>query len=276
MKIYLAQIKPHLGKVQENLKIVSQIIEEQIAQGTDIVVFPELALTGYLLEDMVYDVAIKYPFFELLEYSKKISIVIGNVELGEDSYHYNTAYYLEDGEIKHKHRKIYLPTYGLFDEGRYFKEGDRVCSFDTKFGKMGILICEDMFHQSNSYILGEDGAELVFVLVSSPARVNRNGVEIEELWHSLCRASSISNSNFTVMVNRVGVEDGVSFWGGSFAVSPTGTIIDSLKKFEIDGKIITIEKDEIRRVRFSGSSSKNEKTELVLRELNRIQNRKFD
>ncbi len=275
MKIYLAQIKPYLGKVNENLDMMLKIIKEQIELKTDIVVFPELTLTGYLLEEMVYDVAIKEPFEELLECSKHISIVFGAVELGEDMYHYNTAYYLEDGEIKHKHRKIYLPTYGLFDEGRYFKEGERVKSFDTKFGKMGLLICEDMFHQSNSYILGEDGAKIVFTIVNSPVRVNESGIEIEEIWHSLCRASSVSNSNFTVMVNRVGVEDGVTYWGGSFVTAPSGNLLGKLKRFEEDGKIIEIDLQEIVKARF-GSSSKNERVGVVLQELKRINDEKFN
>lgn len=270
MKVFLAQTKPILGDTKKNLERIIQIVEEEILKKTDIVVFPELSLTGYLLEEMVYDVAINEVPKELLELSKKISIIFGAVELGEDLYHYNTAFYLEGGELKHKHRKVYLPTYGLFDEGRYFKEGESVRAFDTKFGKVGMLICEDIFHQSNSYILAQDGAQVIFTITNSPTRMTSKGLEIENLWESICKATAVSNACFVVMVNRVGVEDGVNFWGGSFAVSPSGDIIKKLEQFRNDGQEVLIEKKEIVKVRFASGSCKNEKIDLVLNELSRI------
>ena len=270
MNVFLAQMKPILGDTEKNLKKIVEIVEEQIGKGTEIVVFPELSLTGYLLEEMVYDVAIDKVPEILLELSKKNSIIFGAVELGEDLYHYNTAFYLEDGEIKHRHRKIYLPTYGLFDEGRYFKEGDSVRAFDTKFGRVGMLICEDIFHQSNPYILGQDGAHTIFIIANSPTRLTDKGLEIESVWESICRTTAISNGCFTVVVNRVGVEDGVNFWGGSFAISPSGDVLKKLKQFEEDGQEVSIDKKEIVKVRFASGSCKNEKIDLVLNELRRI------
>ena len=270
MNIFLAQMKPILGDTEKNLKKIVEVIEKEIEKNTEIVIFPELSLTGYLLEEMVYDVAIERVPQILLELSKKISIIFGAVELGEDLYHYNTAFYLEDGEVKHKHRKIYLPTYGLFDEGRYFKEGDKVRAFDTKFGRVGILVCEDIFHQSNPYILSQDGAQLIFVIANSPTRLTNKGLEIEKIWEDICRTTSISNGCFTIVVNRVGVEDGVNFWGGSFAISPSGDTIEKLEQFKEDGKNIQVDKKEIVKVRFASGSCKNEKIDLVLNELKRI------
>ena len=270
MNIFLAQMKPTLGNVERNLKKIVEITEKEIEKNTEIIIFPELSLTGYLLEEMVYDVAIEKVPEVLLELSKKISIVFGAVELGEDLYHYNTAFYLEDGDIKHKHRKIYLPTYGLFDEGRYFKEGDKVRAFDTKFGRVGMLICEDIFHQSNPYILCQDGAQVIFVIANSPTRLMSKGLEIEKIWESICKTTAISNSCFVIAVNRVGIEDGVNFWGGSFAVSPFGDILEKLEQFEEDGKNLAIDKKEIVKVRFASGSCKNEKIDLVLNELQRI------
>lgn len=270
MKVFLAQTKPFLGNVEKNLEIMVKILEEQIDQGNDVVIFPELSLTGYLLEEMVYDVAIKSVPEILLELSKRISIVFGAVELGEDLYHYNTAFYLEDGDLKHKHRKIYLPTYGLFDEGRYFKEGGEIKAFDTKFGRVGMLICEDIFHQSTPFILGQDGAHYIFVIANSPLRISDQGILIENDWKALCKSSSISNGVYTIMANRVGVEDGVSFWGGSLVVSPSGEVIKQLKLCEEDGDVVKIDEKEIIKVRFASGSCKNEKIDLVLKELKRI------
>lgn len=270
MKVFLAQTKPCLGDIEKNLKGMIEIINTQIKNKGDLVVFPELSLTGYLLEDLVFDVAIKSVPQELLELSKKISIVFGAVELGEDLYHYNTAYYLEDGEVIHRHRKVYLPTYGLFDEGRYFKDGDRIKAFNTKHGRVGMLICEDAFHQSSSYILGQDGVETILVLTNSPVRITNEGLEIRELWESICKSIAVGNSCNVVMVNRVGIEDGVSFWGGSFSVLPSGTINKKLSLMNEDGETVVLDKKEIVKVRFASGSSKSEKIDLVLSELVRI------
>jgi len=270
MKVFLAQMKPILGDTEKNLKKIVDIVEKEIEKGTEVVVFPELSLTGYLLEEMVYDVALDKVPDILLELSKKISIIVGAVELSEDLYHYNTAFYLENGEIKHKHRKVYLPTYGLFDEGRYFKEGENIKAFDTKFGRVGMLVCEDIFHQSSSYILGQDGAQTIFVIANSPTRLSSKGLEISNLWESICKTTAISNGCFVVMVNRVGVEDGVNFWGGSFAINPSGDTIEKMEYFKEDGKNVLVEKKEIIKVRFASGSCKNEKIDLVLNELSRI------
>lgn len=270
MKVFLAQTKPILGDIEKNLRKIVDIVEKEIKNGTEIIVFPELSLTGYLLEEMVYDVAISEIPKILLELSKKISIVVGAVELGEDLYHYNTVFYLEDGEIKHRHRKVYLPTYGLFDEGRYFKEGENFRAFNTKFGRVGMLICEDIFHQSSSYILGQDGAQVIFVVTNSPTRLTNKGLEIENIWEATCKAAAVSNGCFVVMVNRVGVEDGVNFWGGSFAVNPSGEIVEKMEQFKEDGQTVLIDKKEIIKVRFASGSCKNEKIDLVLNELSRI------
>ncbi len=120
IKVNIAQIKPTLGNVNKNLEIMIKNIEKAISENADLVVFPELSLTGYLVKDMVPNVAIKKNSIpkELLELSKKISIIFGAVEEDEDFRFYNSAFYLEDGELKHVHKKVYLPTYGLFDEFR--------------------------------------------------------------------------------------------------------------------------------------------------------------
>ncbi|MGL5087955.1 MAG: nitrilase-related carbon-nitrogen hydrolase [Cetobacterium sp.] len=270
MNIFLAQTKPVLGNTEKNLYEMVKVIEKEIEKGTELVLFPELSLTGYLLEDMVYDVAISRVPEILIELSKKISIIFGAVELADDLYHYNSAFYLEDGELKYTHRKVYLPTYGLFDEGRYFKEGNNIRAFDTKFGRVGMLICEDAFHQSSSYILAQDRAHIIFTIVNSPTRLSNRGLGISDIWESICKTISVSNSCFTVMVNRVGVEDGVNFWGGSFAINPSGDIIKKLDYFKEVGDNILIDKKEIVKVRFSSGSCKNEKIDLVLNELERI------
>ena len=171
--VALAQIKPKLGCIADNLDMVEDAVAKGIKERAGVVIFPELALTGYFLKDLVPEVALNLDSAEikrLLALSRHISIVIGFVEVTAEYRFYNSALYLEGGEIRHRHRKVYLPTYGLFDEQRYLARGLRLRSFDTRFGRMGILICEDMWHLSASYVLAMDGATTIICLSSSPGR----------------------------------------------------------------------------------------------------------
>ncbi len=241
----------------------------------ELIVFPELALSGYLLEEMVYDVCINIPDV-LLEASREISILFGGVEKGKDNYIYNSAFYLEDGRLHHTHRKVYLPTYGMFFEGRYFKEGDRFRAFDTKHGRLGILICEDAWHQSASYILGQDGADYIFCLVSSPARGFEDGHEsMARDWEGISYLTSALTGSYFILANRVGVEDGVTFWGGSEVVAPTGKVLAKAGYFEEETLYVDLPEREIRRARFSSPVLKSENLDLTIRELERIKNNRY-
>src|SRR5215475_4762310 len=136
--IALAQVSPRLGDVEANLVLYEERVRSARGQGADLVVFPELSLTGYFLKDMVSTVAVRLDAPEvkkLRELSRKGALVAGIVEEAPDYQFYNSALYLEDGDIIHVHRKVYLPTYGLFDEGRYFAHGDSIRSFECKFGR---------------------------------------------------------------------------------------------------------------------------------------------
>lgn len=268
VSVYMSQIKPRLLDVEGNIEILKDEILCAIEKESNIIIFPELALTGYLMEEGTYDIAIEEIPKEILDLSYKISIIFGAVELAEDMFYYNTAYFLEDGVIKSKHRKLYPPTYGLFDERRYFKAGENIECIESKYGKYGLLICEDIFHQSSTYILGQKNIECLFVIANSPTRIDNEGISIKEQWEALCRASSITNNYYTVMVNRVGVEDGVSFWGGSMAFSPNGNKLISLKENIEDNGVINISKKEIIRAK-SYSSLKDENKEMVKKILNR-------
>lgn len=172
-KAVLAQIKPKLGTVADNLALIEEYVCQATRDKADLIVFPELALTGYFLKDLVPEVArgIDAPEIRrLIELSRHISIAVGFVEVTSDYRFFNSALYLEQGAIKHLHRKVYLPTYGLFDEQRYMARGEHFRAFDTRFGRFGMLICEDMWHLSASYILAMDGATALICLSSSPGR----------------------------------------------------------------------------------------------------------
>lgn len=275
MKVYIGQIKPTLGNVEKNLNMMLETVDRAIEEKSDIVIFPELSLTGYSLEELVFDVAIKEVPSVLLEKSKEISIVFGAVELGEEDYPYNTAYYLEGGKVLHRHRKVYLPDYGPYYEGRYFMAGDKVRAFDTKFGRMGILVCEDVWHQSTQYLLAQDGAKYVFVLFNSPAIVGKRKEQLSEGWKTILKTNSMLNGVYTVGVNRVGVEDGTTFFGNSFVVDPNGNIVAEGKYLAEDGFACELDEAVIRRARFKAPMFKAENLNLTKKEIERIENKRF-
>lgn len=271
----LAQIKPKLGCVADNLALIEERIGQAKAAGADLVVFPELAVTGYFLKDLVPEVALRLDSREiarLIELSRGISIAVGFVEETADYRFFNSALYLEDGAIKHLHRKVYLPTYGLFDEQRYMARGERFRAFDSKFGRMGILICEDMWHLSSSYILAMDGAATLLCLSSSPGR----GVEGETLgsaaaWQKLTATTAMFLNCRVLYSNRVGYEDGVNFWGGSEYIAPSGESAVRARLWEEDSVSAVVEEGALRRERIFSPMLRDENLFVTMQELRRIE-----
>jgi predicted amidohydrolase len=270
----LAQIKPKLGCLTDNLTIIAGEIEKARVAGADLIVFPELALSGYFLKDLVPEVALRIdsPVIQrLIELSRDISIAIGFVEETSDYLFFNTALFLEDGAIRHLHRKVYLPTYGLFDEQRYLARGESFRAFDTKFGRFGMLICEDMWHLSASYILAMDGATTLICLSSSPAR----GIEGDSLgsataWQKLVSTTALFLNCRVLYCNRVGYEDGVNFWGGSEYISPSGESIVRGALLEEDFVTARVDEGALRRERIFSPMMRDENLFVTMQELGRI------
>lgn len=273
--VVLAQIKPKLGCVAHNLSLIEGCIEQAVREKHDLIVFPELALTGYFLKDLVSEVAVRLESNEISKLktlSTSISIAVGFVEETNDYRFYNSAVYLENGEIRHLHRKVYLPTYGLFDEQRYLARGEQFRAFDTKFGRMGLLVCEDAWHLSASYLLAMDGAATLLCLSSSPGR----GIEGDSLgsaaaWQKLTSATATFLNCRMLYCNRVGYEDGVNFWGGSEYVSPSGEALIRGKLLEEDFVVAVLEEGLLRRERIFSPLMRDEDLMLTHRELERIQ-----
>lgn len=274
--VALAQIKPKLGCLADNCVLAEDAVEQAIAAKAGLIVFPELALTGYFLRDLVPEVALRLESPEiarLRELSRHISIAVGFVEVSADYRFFNSALYLEGGEIRHLHRKVYLPTYGLFDEQRYLARGERFRAFDTKFGRMGILICEDMWHISAPYILAMDGATTLVSLSSSPGR----GISEEEslgstiAWQKLTSTTAMFLNCRVLYCNRVGYEDGVNFWGGSEVVAPSGSVTVRGKLFEEDFVLSSVDEGALRRERIFSPMMRDESLFITMTELRRIE-----
>ncbi|MBN2910134.1 acyltransferase [Polycladomyces sp. WAk] len=274
MRIGLAQIRPVLGRLDRNLALHREMIRQAKENQVDLVIFPELSLTGYQLQDLTYEVArtMDHPEIrELVALSEEMDLVFGMVEESPDHILYNAGVYASGGRIVHVHRKVYLPTYGMFDEARYFGRGRSIRSFDTRFGRMGMLICEDMWHVSAPYLLAQDGAEWLIVLSNSPARrVGSEGLGSEQVWHRLLSTHAMLQGSYVFFAHRVGVEDGVTFFGGSMAYDPFGRLIKQGALFDPDLVLVDVKPDQIRRARFQMPMLRDEDVELTARELNRI------
>jgi predicted amidohydrolase len=277
LKIGLAQITPKLGNVDANLALHLQMIEQAAEQGVELLVFPELSLTGYRLHDLAFHVAMQVTernpvFGRLLDASRDMDIVVGFVEADRRQKFYIAAAYLSRGEILHVHRKVYLPTYGMFDESRYFAWGDAVRAFDTRFGRIGLLVCEDFWHISAPYLLWLDGADLLVFTSASPGR----GLATEQKIGSAKWVEHINQAyasiftNFVIHANRTGFEDGVTFWGGSTVFDPEGVLLAQGPYYEEALVTARLDMSQLRRTRIRLPLLRDERVGLTTREMERI------
>jgi NAD+ synthase (glutamine-hydrolysing) len=277
LKIGLAQIYPKLGDLRANLAKHLEYIERAKAEKIDVLVFPELSMTGYQIQDLVPEVALKASsddavFGELMKASKGIDLIVGFAHEDSRNRFFIADAYLSNGEILHLHHKLYLPTYGMFDESRYFAAGNSIRAFDTKYGRVGMLICEDFWHTSPAYLLWMDGADILYFNSASPGR----GLDSQDRlsgsrWVELVnQAYGSMFTSYIVHCNRVGYEDGKVFWGGSSVVDPDGEFMTHGVYYEESLIIQEIDLNQLHRTRSRLPLLRDERGDLVQRELQRI------
>jgi len=274
-RVRIAQFAPALADVPANLAAMLDLVARAERDGVDLLLFPELSLTGYGLRDHVPECALDLGSAEiraLAEASRRTSLAFGFVEETPDHLFFNSGAYAEAGRIVHVHRKVHLPTYGLFEEGRHFAAGDSVRAFDTRFGRLAILVCEDVWHLPMPYLAALDGALAIAVLAMSPTRgVGSDGKAKNMLaWERMLLAYATSLTVFMMYANRVGFEDGVGFWGGSSIVSPAGEIVVQGAYHEEDQPTGEVDLDVVRRERIHTPLLRDERLPVVQAELERI------
>jgi len=239
MRVTLAQTSPKLNR--SNLNDVVAIINA-VKQSSDLIVFPELSLSGYLLQDKLFEDAYlldELTVFEAL--SKDVDIVVG-AALRDGNVFRNTALYYSGGKLLSKHIKVHLPNYGMFEEARYFEGGDTFESFFAGSQKVSMLVCEDLWHKSVHQELLILNPDLIIVLVASPARgFNDKSLDIQDKWYKIITDVAKECNAQLLFVNRVGFEDGLGFWGGSCIVQSDGVIVHQLPLFKKSIQIFTIE-----------------------------------
>jgi NAD+ synthase (glutamine-hydrolysing) len=269
LTLALAQINTKLGDVQSNLEKHLSLLGDAKQQGADLLIFPELSLTGYALQDIASNVAHRPtrddPVFKhLLQASK-------DIDEDERFRYYISAAYLSEGKVTHVHRKVYLPTYGIFDEKRYFAAGDRFRAFETQFGRMGLLICEDFWHASSVYSLWMDGADVMLFTSASPGRGVTEEILGSAQWvETVNRTYAGLFTTFIAHANRVGFEDGLNFWGGATVYDPDGKLVVKAAYNEEGLTIAELDLNQLRRTRVRLPVLRDERSDVVLNELCRI------
>jgi predicted amidohydrolase len=278
MKIALAQIAPHLGNVRKNLDLHVRAIERARKEKVELLVFPELSLTGYSLRDLVGSVALdpakSKEIRTLKSLSREVALVFGFVEESaeEKGLFYNVAAFCQNGKILHLHRKVFLPTFGLFEELRFFAAGRNFGTFETAWGKAGLLICRDFLHFNSSYLLFAGGAEMIIVSSAAPGRglAGSKSFASSRMWELMGEAMGRFAQTFVLYCNRVGHEDGVVFAGGSFVYDPMGVCLGRAAYFDRDFLVRDLDLSAVRKARKNWPFKRDDKPEVTLHALERI------
>ncbi len=276
MKIRAVQFSPALGRINDNLDYHLHAIEQAIGEKFELIVFPELSLTGYLLKDIVYELDLSLQsetINRLKQASRQIDILAGLPLELEAGIFYNCAVYFADGEILHIHKKVDLPNFGIFDEKMIFKSGSSFRAFQRKGWKIGLLICREILFPQNSYLYHLQNCDLLLAISNSPFRsILQNNNSSTFLWETMGFVISHFFQMHYLFVNRCGDEDGLIFPGGSFFAHAGSGLKKLAPYFEQSLLDIRINQQEVRRARIVNNYLRDQQPEIIKKELERIIN----
>jgi predicted amidohydrolase len=247
-KIALAQISSKPGDKKGNLRKIEQAAIEAEKQRAQLLILPEMSLTGYVIKDRIYELAEEIPghstrLVEKIAKETGVHVIFGMPELSPNTratFH-NTSVLVSPKGLVGKYRKMYLPTHSMFEEKRYFRPGYHTSVFNTEVGRIGLLICYDIYFPEVTRLARLEGAQLLVCISASPA-VRRSFFEI------LTIARAVENTTFFAFVNLAGIEDGLQFWGGSRLVSPSGKVLVQAKYDEEDFVTCDIDYADIKPI----------------------------
>ncbi|MFQ5958228.1 MAG: nitrilase-related carbon-nitrogen hydrolase [Alphaproteobacteria bacterium] len=245
----LAQCGPASGDLAANLAVVADYAAKGRRAGLDLIVFPEMMLSG---TDMARaaDVALDDPAIaELEKLSRDVSLCVGFIERAPDFRYFIAAAYLEGGRLVHVQRKIHIVSHGLYDEGKLCGAGRSVRAFDTRFGRMAIAICEDAWHYGYMLCAALDGALVVLSPIASAAAGVFADAESHALWEVTNRSNAARLTSYVACVNRVGTEGERRYWGRSQLVTPFGEVVLTGDGEEAGLYAGEIDIDAVRRAR---------------------------
>jgi len=248
LSLLIAQTGPKLGNKERNLKQISEQASKARKKNVDLLIFPELHLTGYTMRDEVSHLAesISGPStrkVETLAREHDVHIVFGMPEESEvKGVIHNTAVFVGPKGLVGRYRKIHLPTHSVFEERRYYRPGQEASVFRTDIGIIGLNICYDLYFPELTRLQALQGAELVVCISASPGLRRR-------FFEGFCLSRAMENAVYLAYVNRVGIEEGLQFWGGSRVIAPNGSVLAQCKYDVEEFQICKVDLGEVSRAR---------------------------
>ncbi len=244
LDVAIVQAKPRKGDLAANFASLRETFAQlRETRSPDLVVLPEAATTGYFLEGAVYDLSFTAQAFAdrlagAWDANERVEIVCGFYENDAGTFYNSALYATIDGgraQVGHVHRKMFLPTYGVFDEERFLSRGRSLRTFDTSFGRAAILICEDVWHAIMPTIAAIKGARFLIIPSASPGRGlggTRGVLESTDHWHELLAASAVEHGIYVIYAGLTGFEGGKGMSGASCVFSPRGELLVQAPQLE--------------------------------------------
>jgi predicted amidohydrolase len=274
LRVALAQVDCTLGDVDANARRAREAIAEARERGADLLIFPELSLSGYAFGAVGSDVALRVDdpaITGLAEEAGEMGVVIGFAEDGP-VHTYNTVVHLQGGAVLHVQRKNYLPTYGRFEEHKHFRPGQSLRAYDTPWGRFALLICFDAWQAPLPFLAVHGGARVLIIPACSPLEpdAGTNPPPIEADWDHLLRFHARFLQSWVVFVNRVGDEAGLRFWGGSRVLDPWGVTAVEAPHGQPALVFADLDIGAVRRARHQVPLVKEPRLDLLAREFGRL------
>ncbi|MDQ3486083.1 MAG: amidohydrolase [Actinomycetota bacterium] len=276
MRISIAQLAPTLGDIEGNLRRASEVVAAAAADGSDLVVFPELFVTGYTIGEVDEDLSMRADDPRLLRMAREagddMGVVIGFVEAAALSPHtYNSMAYCVGGQLAHVHRKVHLPAYRPFEERNHFTPGPTLRAFQGPTAtRLAVLLCSDAWQPHLAFLAIQDGAQVLLVPAASSQSTFPERYDSHQYWHDITRFYGRMFQVFVVFVNRVGSEGQFKFWGGSHVVDPWGNQVAEAVRHEEQVLTVDLDLGDVRRRRREVPLVKDARLGLVEREVHRL------
>nr|WP_263323494.1 nitrilase-related carbon-nitrogen hydrolase [Neobacillus sp. Marseille-Q6967] len=279
MRLAIAQVAPVFGNIDANLSEMINIMERN-KDKADLLVFPELSLTGYDLKERLYDVAITTESKEIKEVCKAseelgMNVVFGFVEQGKGDQIYKSAVMIKDGKVTSVQRKIYPTNYGIFEEGKYFSKGKRVHVQHLESFTSCMLICNDLWQPSLPHIAAHYHTSLLIGLINSPDGGLGSKYSSSEGWETVGKFYAGMYGCYVALVNRVGKENEISFYGNSKVIDPYGQIIAQCPYGELSVQICEIDTRLVREIKTLLPVIRDEDVHVTMNHYQEIANQQF-
>jgi predicted amidohydrolase len=275
MRISLAQVDARLGDIEANVDRAADVIATAGKESADLIVFPELHLSGYSIGAVDADLAMSAddPRIEkLARLAGRAGLLVGFVESGNQGPHtYNSTAFYQGGRLVHVHRKLYLPAYAPFEERNHFTPGPTLRAFPVEPDtRASVLLCNDAWQAQLAFLATQDGARILLVPAASAQSQFPEHYDSREYWHDITHFYGRMFQVFVVFVNRVGEEGALRFWGGSHVIDPWGQLVAEASQVEPQTVTVDVDLAEVRRRRRQVPLVKEARLGLIQREVTRL------